>query len=84
MIIANERAQAGLEVFNDDGVQSFEMKNETLKMCATADGALWQSVRGLEVKDADGNTVFSLSWSETGVCGTVHNDDFLVEITEEF
>ena len=84
MIVANERAKDGLEVFDIDGVQAFEMKNDTLKMCADEDGALWNSVRGLEVKDADGNTVFSLSWSETGVCGTVHDDDFLVEITEEF
>ena len=84
MIVANERAKDGLELFDIDGTESFEMKNETLKMCADDDGTLWRSVRGLEVKDADGNTVFSLSWSETGVCGTVHNDDFLVEITEEF
>ena len=84
MIVANERANKSLEVFNLDGAQAFEMKNDTLKMCADDDGTLWRSVRGLEVKDADGNTVFSLSWSETGVCGTVHNDDFLVEITEEF
>ncbi len=84
MIIANARARDCLELFDNDGVQAFEMKNETLKMCADDDGTLWRSVRGLEVKDADGNTVFSLSWSETGVCGTVHDDDFLVEITEEF
>jgi len=84
MIVANERAKDGLELFDNDGVQAFEMKNDTLKMCADEDGTLWRSVRGLEVKDADGNTVFSLSWSETGVCGTVHNEDFLVEITEEF
>ena len=84
MIVANERANKNLEVFNLDGGQAFEMKNDTLQMCADEDGTLWRSVRGLEVKDADGNTVFSLSWSETGVCGTVHNDDFLVEITEEF
>ena len=84
MLVANERANKSLEVFNLDGAQAFEMKNDTLKMCADDDGTLWRSVRGLEVKDADGNTVFSLSWSETGVCGTVHNDDFLVEITEEF
>ena len=84
MIVANERANKSLEVFNLDGAQAFEMKNETLKMCADDDGTLWRSVRGLEVKDADGNTVFSLSWSETGVCGTIHDDDFLVEITEEF
>ena len=68
MIVANERANKSLEVFNLDGAQAFEMKNETLKMCADDDGTLWRSVRGLEVKDADGNTVFSLSWSETGVC----------------
>jgi hypothetical protein len=84
MIVANERANKSLEVFNLDGSQAFEMKNDTLKMCADDDGTLWRSVRGLEVKDADGNTVFSLSWSETGVCGTIHDDDFLVEITEEF
>ena len=84
MIVANERANKSLEVFNLDGAQAFEMKNDTLKMCADEDGTLWRSVRGLEVKAANGNTVFSLSWSETGVCGTVHDDDFLVEITEEF
>ena len=84
MIVANERANKSLEVFNLDGAQAFEMKNETLKMCADDDGTLWRSVRGLEVKDADGNTVFSLSWSETGVCGTLHDEDFKVEITEEF
>ena len=84
MITADDRANEGLEVFDLMGDQGFEMKNETLKMCAEDDGTLWRSVRGLEVKDADGNTVFSLSWSESGVCGTVYNDDFLVEITEEF
>ena len=84
MIVANERAKDGLEVFDIDGVQAFEMKNETLKMCADDDGTLWRSVRGLEVKDADGNTVFSLSWSESGVCGTLHDEDFKVQITEEF
>ena len=84
MIVANERANKSLEVFNLDGAQAFEMKNETLKMCADDDGTLWRSVRGLEVKDADGNTVFSLSWSETGVCGTLYNEEFTVEITEEF
>ena len=65
MIVANERANKSLEVFNLDGAQAFEMKNDTLKMCADENGTLWNSVRGLEVKDADGNTVFSLSWSET-------------------
>ena len=84
MIVANERANKSLEVFNLDGAQAFEMKNETLKMCADDDGTLWRSVRGLEVKDADGNTVFSLSWSESGVCGTLHDEDFKVQITEEF
>lgn len=84
MIVANERANKSLEVFNLDGAQAFEMKNDTLKMCADEDGALWNSVRGLEVKDADGNTVFSLSWSETGVCGTLHDEELTLEITEEF
>ena len=84
MIVANERAKDGLELFDNDGVQAFEMKNDTLKMCADEDGTLWRSVRGLEVKDADGNTVFSLSWSETGVCGSLHDEDFEVQITEEF
>ena len=84
MIVANERANKSLEVFNLDGAQAFEMKNDTLKMCADEDGTLWRSVRGLEVKDADGNTVFSLSWSETGVCGSLHDEDFEVQITEEF
>ena len=84
MITANERAQDGLDLFEINGSQSFEMENETLKICAAEDGTIYRSVRGLDVRDADGNTVFSLSWSETGVCGTVHNDDLLVEITEEF
>ena len=84
MIVANERANKSLEVFNLDGAQAFEMKNDTLKMCADEDGTLWRSVRGLEVKDADGNTVFSLSWSETGVCGTLHDKELTLEITEEF
>ena len=84
MIVADERAKDGLELFDNDGVQAFEMKNDTLKMCADEDGTLWRSVRGLEVKDADGNTVFSLSWSETGVCGSLHDEDFEVQITEEF
>ena len=84
MIVANERAKDGLELFDNDGVQAFEMKNDTLKMCADEDDTRWRSVRGLEVKDADGNTVFSLSWSETGVCGSLHDEDFEVQITEEF
>jgi len=84
MIVANERANKSLEVFNLDGAQAFEMKNDTLKMCADENGELWNSVRGLEVKDADGNTVFSLSWSETGVCGTLHDEELTLEITEEF
>ena len=84
MIVANERANKSLEVFNLDGGQAFEMKNDTLQMCADENGAVWNSVRGLEVKDADGNTVFSLSWSETGVCGSLHDEDFEVQITEEF
>ena len=55
-----------------------------MKICATEDGTIYRSVRGLDVRDGDGNCVFSLSWSETGVCGTLHNEEFTVEITEEF
>jgi len=84
MIVANERAKYCLELFDNDGVQSFEMKNETLKMCADEDGALWNSVRGLDLFNADGNLVFSLSWSDTGVCGTLHDEELTLEITEEF
>ena len=84
MIIADERARDGIDLFEINGSESFEMENETLKICAAEDGTIYRSVRGLDVRDADGNTVFSLSWSESGVCGTVYNDDFLVEITEEF
>ena len=84
MIVADERARDGLELFENDGVPAFEMKNETLKMCADKDGTLWNSVRGLDVRDADGNLVFSLSWSDTGVCGTLHDDEFRLEIKEEF
>ena len=84
MINANERAQEGLELFEINGSQSFEMENETLKICAAEDGTIYRSVRGLDIRDADGNSVFSLSWSETGVCGTLHNEEFTVEITEEF
>ena len=40
MIVANQRAKDGLEVFDIDGVQAFEMKNDTLKMCADEDGSL--------------------------------------------
>jgi hypothetical protein len=84
MITADERAQDGLDLFEIDGSQSFEMENETLKICATEDGTIYRSVRGLDIRDADGNSVFSLSWSETGVCGTLYNEEFTVEITEEF
>ena len=84
MITANERALDGLELFEVNGEQSFEMTNDTLKICADDDGTIWRSVRGLDVLDADGNFVFSLSWSECGVCGTLHNEDFKVKITEEF
>ena len=82
MIFANERAQDGLELFNHG--QSFEMETETLEMYASEDGTIHRSVRGLDVLDADGNCVFSLSWSESGVCGTLHDEDFKVLITEEF
>ena len=82
MIFANERAQNGLELFNHG--QSFEMENETLEMYASEDGTIHRSVRGLDVLDSDGNCVFSLSWSESGVCGTLHDEDFKVLITEEF
>ena len=84
MIVADERARDGLELFENDGVPAFEMKNETLKMCADEDGTLWRSVRGLDVLDADGRCIFSLSWSETGVCGSLHDEEFTVEIREEF
>ncbi len=57
MIFANERAQNGLELFDIDGTESFEMKNETLRMCADEDGSIWYSVRGLTIKDADGNII---------------------------
>ena len=85
MIVAtNERACEALDLFEINGQESFEMENETLKICASEDGTIHRSVRGLDVLDADGNCVFSLSWSETGVCGTLHNEEFTVEITEEF
>jgi len=84
MITADERAEDGLEVFELMGDQGFEMKNETLKMCAEDDGTLWRSVRTLNLLDKDGNKVFSLSWSETGVCGLLNDDSFSVEIKEEF
>ena len=84
MITADERAQDGLDLFEINGSQSFEMENETLEMYASEDGTIYRSVRGLDIRDADGNSVFSLSWSETGVCGTLYNEEFTVEITEEF
>ena len=84
MIVADERAKNGLEVFDIDGAESFEMKNETLRMCADEDGSIWYSVRGLTIKDADGNTLFTLSWSENGVCGSLYDDELTVEIEEEF
>ena len=59
------------------------MKNETLRMCADEDGTIWYSVRGLTIKDA-GNTLFTLSWSENGVCGSLYDDELTVEIEEEF
>ena len=84
MIVANERAQAGLEVFDNMGFQGFEMKNSTLKMCADEDGTLWSSCRTLDLLDKDGNKVLSLSWTETGVCGLLNDDNFSIEIKEEF
>ena len=84
MIVADERARNGLEVFDIDGAESFEMINETLRMCADEDGSIWYSVRGLTIKDADGNTLFTLSWSENGVCGSLYDDELTVEIEEEF
>ena len=84
MIIADERARDGIDLFEINGSESFEMENETLKICAAEDGTIYRSVRGLDVRDADGNTVFSLSWSESGVCGTLYNEEFTVEMTEEF
>mgnify|MGYP001301160318 CR=1 FL=1 len=84
MIVADERAKDGLELFDIDGTESFEMKNETLKMYADEDGTLWNSVRGLTIRDADGNALFTLSWSENGVCGSLYDDELTVEIEEEF
>ena len=84
MIVANERAKAGLEVLDNMGLQGFEMKNSTLKMCADEDGTLWSSCRTLDLLDKDGKTVLSLSWSDTGVCGTLNDESFSVEIKEEF
>ena len=49
MITANERALDGLELFEVNGEQSFEMTNDTLKICADDDGTIWRSVRGLDV-----------------------------------
>ena len=54
MITANERALDGLELFEVNGQESFEMENETLKICASEDGTIHRSVRGLDVLDADG------------------------------
>ena len=84
MIVADERAVDGLEVFDIDGTESFEMKNETLRMCADDDGSIWYSTRGLTIRDADGNALFTLSWSENGVCGSLYDDELTVEIEEEF
>jgi hypothetical protein len=58
MIIADERARDGIDLFEINGSESFEMENETLKICAAEDGTIYRSVRGLDVRDADGNTVF--------------------------
>ena len=41
MIVADEKAIDGLELFDIDGTESFEMKNETLRMCADEDGTIW-------------------------------------------
>ena len=84
MIVADGRAQAGLEVFELMGTQGFEMKNETLKMCADEDGSLWRSVRSLDLLDKNGNKVLSLSWTESGICGLLNDDSFSIEIKEEF
>ena len=84
MITADERADKGLEVFDLMGLQGFEMKNETLQMCASEDGTLSSSVRTLNLLDKDGNKVLSLSWTETGVCGLLNDDNFSIEIKEEF
>ena len=84
MIVADERAKDGLELFEIDGLQAFEMKNETLKMCADEDGSLWRSVRSLDLLDKNGNKVLSLSWTETGICGLLKDDSFSIEIKEEF
>ena len=84
MIVANERAEKGLELFDLMGLQGFEMKNETLQMCANEDGTLSSSVRTLNLLDKNGDKVLSMSWSETGVCGMLNDDSFSVEIKEEF
>tara|TARA_Y100000361_G_scaffold134124_1_gene132965 strand:+ start:127 stop:381 length:255 start_codon:yes stop_codon:yes gene_type:complete len=84
MIVANERAKKGLELFDLMGLQGFEMKNETLQMCANEDGTLSSSVRTLNLLDKNGDKVLSMSWSETGVCGMLKDDSFSVEIKEEF
>ena len=84
MILANERANKGLEVFDNMGAQGFEMRNSTIKMMRDEDGNLWDATRTLDLTDADGNRVLSISWSEGGLCGTLHDNDFMVEIKEEF
>ena len=84
MITANERAEKGLELFDLMGDEGFEMKNETLKMCASEDGTLSSSVRTLNLLDENGDKVLSLSWTETGVCGLLKDDSFSIEIKEEF
>tara|TARA_B100001778_G_C18313988_1_gene505608 strand:+ start:132 stop:386 length:255 start_codon:yes stop_codon:yes gene_type:complete len=84
MIVANERAKKGLELFDLMGLQGFEMKNETLQMCANEDGTLSSSVRTLNLLDKNGDKVLSMSWSETGVCGMLNDESFSVEIKEEF
>ena len=84
MITADERADKGLEVFDLMGLQGFEMKNSTIKMMRDEDGELWNATRTLNLLDKDGNKVLSLSWTETGVCGLLNDDNFSVEIKEEF
>ena len=84
MIVADERAIDGVELFDIDGTESFEMKNVTPRMCADDDGSIWYSVRGLTIKDAAGKTLFTLSWAENGVCGSLYDDELTVEIEEEF
>lgn len=84
MITADERAEKGLELFDLMGSQGFEMRNSTIKMMRDEDGNLWDATRTLNLLDENGNKVFSLSWSETGVCGLLNDDSFSIEIKEEF